>query len=296
MTVSVIIPCYNQGQYLSRAISSLQVQTLQDWEAIIVDDGSTDNSWQIANELAKTDARIKIYHKENGGSGSARNMGLDNASGEFIQFLDADDMLHPEKLEVQVRQMRESNAELSYTDFCTFVSTDKIGKPKSVNLSYKKVLLCWGLGYSVPLHAFLFRAKLALNHRFLDELRVREDWYWALMTIKRANKIIHVSFNGAYYYHNDSGKTGSYIRMQEGNFAFMASMAKQLNGIHKFLWTFRISEELWIWLLRMIKYRSATISKSVFVLDKFSLVAAILLMPLSIWWIVIYFIKTYIAK
>ena len=84
--------------------------------------------------------------------------------------------------------------------------------------------------------------------------------------------------------------------MQEGNFAFMAYMAQQLEGIDRMLWAFRISEELWIWLLRMIKYRSTAVAKSVFLLDIPWIVAAIVLMPLSFWWVVVYFIKTYIVK
>ena len=106
---------------------------------------------------------------------------------------------------------------------------------------------------------------------------------------------------GAIYYQNEDGKTGSYIRMQEGNFMFMAYMCNQLHGINKFRWALRISEELWIWALRMIKYRSNKLLStfSLLIQEEHSagmIIAAILLLPLSFWYIVIYFIRTYIIK
>lgn len=101
---------------------------------------------------------------------------------------------------------------------------------------------------------------------------------------------------GAYYYQNEAGMTGNYMRMQEGNFEFMAYMLPQLKGLSKLLWLFRISEELWIWLLRMIKYRSTAVAKTILLLPTATTVIAILMMPISVWWILVYFIKTYIAK
>ena len=84
--------------------------------------------------------------------------------------------------------------------------------------------------------------------------------------------------------------------MQEGNFEFMAYMLSQLKGIRKLQWIFRISEELWIWLLRMVKYRSTDIAQTILLLPTSWTIIAILLMPLSFWWILIYFVKTYLVK
>ncbi len=90
--VSVIIPVYNQEPYLTECLDSVLAQTLHDIEAICVDDGSTDGSGQVLDEYAARDSRVKAIHQANAGSGPARNAGMDAASGEFIAFMDPDDM------------------------------------------------------------------------------------------------------------------------------------------------------------------------------------------------------------
>lgn len=91
--ISVIVPIYKAEKYLRRCINSVLAQTNEKWELILVDDGSPDNCGKICDEYALKDSRIRVFHKENGGVSSARNMGLDNACGEWITFLDADDYI-----------------------------------------------------------------------------------------------------------------------------------------------------------------------------------------------------------
>lgn len=297
--VSVIIPCYNQAVHLRKAIGSLQAQTLERWECIVVDDGSTDNTAEVVANIALKESRVLLLQKQNGGSASARDLGLQHAKGDFIQFLDADDTISPEKLEKQVRIMEREGADLSYTAFCAENSKGEKTEPRIVQLNTRKILVRWGLGASVPIHSFLYRTDFIRSHdlRFQSTCRVREDWRWHIVCFGNQPKTIALpDYCGAVYYHNESGKTGSYIRMQEGNFAFMAYMLPQLKGWSKIMWIFRISEEIWIWLLRMLKYRSTQIAKSVLLLPALSILIAILLMPISLWWILVYFIKTYIAK
>lgn len=97
--VSVIVPCYNQAIYLPEALNSLLGQTYQCWEAIVVNDGSPDETEKVALEYTWKDSRIKYVFKENGGLSSARNKGIELAQGEFILPLDADDIIHPEYME-----------------------------------------------------------------------------------------------------------------------------------------------------------------------------------------------------
>ena len=85
MKVSIITPSYNSALYIKNTIASVQAQTLRDWEMIIVDDGSIDNSADIIRDIAINDSRIKLIQKENGGSASARNVGLKQAKGDYIQ-------------------------------------------------------------------------------------------------------------------------------------------------------------------------------------------------------------------
>ena len=99
--VSIIVPCYNQAQFLPEALQSVWEQTYENWECIIVNDGSPDNTHDVAQEWLAKDKRFKYIYKENGGLSSARNAGLDKAVGDYIQFLDCDDILECNKIEKQ---------------------------------------------------------------------------------------------------------------------------------------------------------------------------------------------------
>lgn len=97
--LSVIVPVYNAEKYLDRCIQSIINQTYSNIELLLVDDGSKDSSAKICDDYALTDKRIRVFHKENGGVSSARNMGLDMATGYYVAFVDADDYLFPKAYE-----------------------------------------------------------------------------------------------------------------------------------------------------------------------------------------------------
>lgn len=97
--VSVIVPVYNTVEYLERCVRSIRRQTWRNLEIILVDDGSTDNSGALAEKIAMEDARVKVFHKENGGSSSARNLGISVARGDYIGFVDSDDYIEPRMYE-----------------------------------------------------------------------------------------------------------------------------------------------------------------------------------------------------
>lgn len=107
--ISVIMPCYNAEKYIAEAIQSVQNQSLKDWELLIVDDSSTDNSANIAEKFAKEDDRIQLIKQPNSGACRARNNGIEHAKGEYIKFLDADDVLFNDCLENQIRQIQTLN-------------------------------------------------------------------------------------------------------------------------------------------------------------------------------------------
>lgn len=111
--VSVIIPVYNAEAFLPSAVESVLSQTMTDWEIILVDDGSTDSSPLICDSLASSSARIHTIHKTNGGLSSARNAALDIAKGDYITFLDADDLLHPRALHLLLDAAIDADAEIS---------------------------------------------------------------------------------------------------------------------------------------------------------------------------------------
>lgn len=111
--ISIIVPVYNVEQYLSKCIDSLLVQTYKHFEVLLIDDGSPDNCPEICDCYAAQDARIKVFHKKNGGQSSARNLGLDHAKGEYIAFVDSDDYVSPFYLERLYQRITEDHADLS---------------------------------------------------------------------------------------------------------------------------------------------------------------------------------------
>ena len=98
MKVSIIIPCYNSGAYLGACMDSVLAQTMEDFEAILIDDGSRDDTLAVAQDYAKRDARVRVLAQENRGVAAARNLGLEHARGEWITFVDSDDLLPTDAL------------------------------------------------------------------------------------------------------------------------------------------------------------------------------------------------------
>lgn len=115
--ISVIIPSYNRASLIGETIESVINQTYSNWELIIVDDGSTDNSDEVIEEYLKTDNRIKYVRRPSGkpsGGNGARNYGFEIAKGNFIKWLDSDDLLQPNCLEIQLKKIQEDNSDVSF--------------------------------------------------------------------------------------------------------------------------------------------------------------------------------------
>lgn len=108
MLISVIIPVYNVEKYLRRCVESVMLQTYKDIEILLIDDGSTDGSGQICDELAYKDRRIHVFHKENGGVSSARNLGIERACGDYICFVDSDDWIDIDYFENAIPVLKRS--------------------------------------------------------------------------------------------------------------------------------------------------------------------------------------------
>lgn len=115
--ISVIVPVYNVEKYLSQCIESILSQTFTDFELLLVDDGSTDNSGKICDEYARGNSRIRVFHKENGGVASARQLGVDKAKGVYSIHADSDDWVEPNMLERMYLKIIETRADMVITDF-----------------------------------------------------------------------------------------------------------------------------------------------------------------------------------
>ena len=109
MKISVIVPVYNTLDCMKRCVDSILNQTYQNLEVLLVDDGSTDGSGQLCDAYAKQDNRVRVYHKENGGASSARNLGMQNAIGDYISFIDSDDYIDLDVYQMMIELIQEKN-------------------------------------------------------------------------------------------------------------------------------------------------------------------------------------------
>lgn len=129
MKVSVIMPCYNAGRFLAGSVQSVLDQTMGDFELLIIDDGSLDDSLAIARRFEAADSRVRVFHQENRGVSAARNAGMSHASGEYVTFVDGDDLLVPDALERMTDAARESGADLVV---CAHETFDETGNAQPV--------------------------------------------------------------------------------------------------------------------------------------------------------------------
>lgn len=111
--ISIIVPVYNTSKYLEKCLYSLMNQTIKNIEIIVVNDGSTDNSLEIINKIAKEDERIKVYNKKNGGLSSARNYGIEKSTGKYIGFVDSDDYVREDMYEILKKNLEDNSADMS---------------------------------------------------------------------------------------------------------------------------------------------------------------------------------------
>lgn len=194
--VSVIMPAYNASYYIQQAIESVTAQTCSDWELIIVDDGSTDGTASIIANNVKQDSRIRSFYQENGRQGKARNLGIAHAEGEYIAFLDADDLWMPEKLETQLQEIVEKNVDLVFSDSWFFLESNVSDRSRRVNTPNQyfkgeealKLLL---EGNQIPTLTVLARKeKIHLGGGFSEKLSIQnaEDYHlWLKLIISGCN-------------------------------------------------------------------------------------------------------------
>jgi len=203
--VSIIIPAYNYGRFILETLESVRSQTFTDFECLVIDNGSTDNTKDVIAEIL-TDKRFKYFYQENKGVSAARNRGLREAKGKYIQFLDADDLIQDQKLEQSVNFM-ESNpsTHLVYSDMRYF----KDGNSKELFMNYncnredqrpwmkyvsgsgKEMMELFLKGNNMVISSPVFRAELTGEIGYMDEsIGHNEDWdFWLRMTL--AGKEFH---------------------------------------------------------------------------------------------------------
>lgn len=193
--VSVIVPCYNQGAYLSGSLESVYVQLYEDWECIIIDDGSADNSSEVAKQWVEKDGRFKYLHVANAGVSNARNVGIKNSSGTYILPLDGDDKISADFIGQAVREIEKGPAiKLVYSMAELF--GDATGKWDFGSYDFKKMLHVNLICCTALYRRTDFDATTGYNINMKSGL---EDWDFWLSLLKPADKVIKMK-EGIFYY------------------------------------------------------------------------------------------------
>ena len=217
--ISIIIPVYNGEKYLKKSIESILYQTYPEWELILVDNGSEDNSFRICQEYAGRDQRIEVIHLQNNrGVSGARNSGMEQAAGEYVTFLDADDWVAPDYLEQLMNTAQSTQADMLVCGFQRVYDKQRYeeggevlsGEERNRNFEVKsysrkeyvgQCLLngcthCWGV---------LYKASLVEGIRFPDKITIGEDVLFLIDAVLQAEKLAVTQYDGYRYYINENG-------------------------------------------------------------------------------------------
>ena len=193
--ITVIVPVYKAEKYLHRCVDSILAQTFTDFEVLLIDDGSPDRSGEICEEYAQKDARVRVFHKDNAGVSSARNLGLDNAKGEWVTFVDSDDWVHEDFIKKRFELALVDDADIAYCDIEYVYSTQNVyakmaeqveGKASTVN--------SWILSRTTYSPIILARKNLFDKYdlRYIEGLRFGEDFNLIIKLVMYANKVSHI--------------------------------------------------------------------------------------------------------
>lgn len=225
--ISIIVPVYKVEKYLHRCLDSIIVQTFTDWECILIDDGSPDNSGAICDEYASKDSRFKVIHQENKGVSAARNAGLDAAKGTWIGFVDSDDWVEPRMYQLLYQGIETSNVDI-ITCNC-FLEQRNCSIEKNVFTFVDAQENLYSLVMSQRqgwLFICLFRREIiaSYNIRFPSDIGILEDEIFQIEFFLHANKAFYIP---EYLYHynliNENSATYSFNKEK----AFQIIMANE---------------------------------------------------------------------
>ncbi|MGB7842041.1 MAG: glycosyltransferase family 2 protein [Salinimicrobium sp.] len=183
--VSIVMPAYNAEAFISESIKSVRQQTHENWELLIIDDASKDSTLEIIEQFQSRDHRIRLHPlPTNQGAGFARNIGIKASRGDFIAFLDADDLWKPEKLEMQLEFMRNEKVEVCYSSY-ELMSEDSNPLNKTVNalenLPFRKLLRANYIGNLTGIYNSGKLGKI-----YCPLIRKRQDWGLWLLAVRKA--------------------------------------------------------------------------------------------------------------
>ena len=202
--ISVIVPVYNVEKYLEECLESIKRQTYTDIEVILVNDGSIDRSKEICERYCEKDSRFKLVNQENKGLSGARNRGMLESKGEFISFVDSDDVLKEDMLELLMKQMTSEDIDIVECWYTNEKQELELSIPKNVKTIFqgdsKEALVSLCKDNIVRLNAVakLFRRQVIVNFPFLEGL-FYEDVYGGIGILKHIRKMVKINYIGYYY-------------------------------------------------------------------------------------------------
>lgn len=210
--ISIIVPIYKVENRLEYCIKSILNQTFNNFEIILVDDGSPDNCGRICDEYEKKDKRIKVVHKENGGLSDARNTGIDIAKGQYIGFVDSDDIIHPRMYEILFKCINKSNSDIVQCKFKRFNNLDEIkydlDNYYEVFEEYdnKRAIIDMIDNNKINVNSWnkLYKYQLFETLRF-PKGKIHEDEFLTYKLLYNSKKIAYIDEELYYYYQNDNG-------------------------------------------------------------------------------------------
>ena len=213
VSVSIIMPVFNAAPQLPRAIASVQNQSFPNWELLVIDDGSTDGSAQVAAEKARQDPRITLLSlSANEGAAAARNTGLSAARGRYIAFLDADDEWLPEKLDRQLTFMRETGATLSYTGFWRARGVHRTQVEVPPEVSRDTLLKGNVIGCLTAMYDRHFFGPVTM-----PALRMRQDFAFWLLLLNKTEIAYGLTQPLAVYHRHPGSLSSSFRRVMTAN-------------------------------------------------------------------------------
>lgn len=246
--VSIIVNCFNQGCYLERSVKSVLSQSFADIECLIVDDGSTDNTCQVAEELMNLDPRVKYYYKENGGLPSSRNFGVQKAQGAWIQCLDADDWIHEDKIRFQLSYLEQVNVNddiVFYSDYeRVFIDAyqniantqeNVIGSLTKDELIQRLLIPDFLADSPHPAlqQAMLMKKSIFTKTKFPEYLKALGDRYFAIDILMAGANFIYTPMIGAYYTKHQSNRTNNWKYMTNYYIIFYETVVKNYPELNK---------------------------------------------------------------
>jgi len=236
--VSIVIPVYNGAKYIIETLISVQQQTFTNWECIIVDDGSTDDTAIVIKKYITADQRFNYIHQLNKGLSGARNTGIQYAKGDFIQFLDADDVLLPQKLQKQLHGFEDTTDDIivSYTDYLSG-SSDDVYRPSHFPVSPKfnsknyieELISRWESTLTIPPHSFLFSASIFKEKKILFDTSLpnHEDFDCWLRIFQLHPQVKYINEKLCIYRMTDGSMSKNMKLMGEG---FLQSLNKYIDS------------------------------------------------------------------